>query len=110
MALNPPNDDEKDKSPLNSNENEYEHGKHPNSLKNLKPFPKGVSGNVMGRPLKYENLRRVLAELGDQETFDYYDKSQGTRREQVMYTIWKKAIKGDMKFIQLLAWLGALDD
>ena len=91
MALNPPNDDDKDKSPLNSNENEYEHGKHPNSLKN-------------------ENLLRVLAELGDQETFDYYDKSQGTRREQVMYTIWKKAIKGDMKFIQLLAWLGALDD
>ena len=109
MAHTPPNDDEKDKSPLNSNENEYEHGKHPNSLKNLKPFPKGVSGNVIGRPLKYENLRMVLAELGDQETFDYYDKSQGTRREQVMYTIWKKAIKGDMKFIQLLAWLGGLD-
>ena len=98
------------KSSLDNNEDEYEHGKHPNSLKNLKPFPKGVSGNVMGRPLKYENLRKVLAELGDQETFDYYNKSQGTRREQVMHTIWKKAIKGDMKFIQLLAWLGALDE
>ena len=109
MAQTPTYDDESEKTSLNIKEDEYEHGKHPNSLQNLKPFPKGVSGNVMGRPLKYENLRRVLAELGDQETFDYYDKSQGTRREQVMYTIWKKAIKGDMKFIQLLAWLGVLD-
>ena len=102
--------DKKDENITNNREEEYEHGKHPNSLKNLTPYPKGVSGNVMGRPLKYENLRKVLAELGDQETFDYYNKSQGTRREQVMHTIWKKAIKGDMKFIQLLAWLGALDD
>ena len=109
MAHAPSDDPLKDKIFTNINEEKAEHGKHPNSLKNLKPFPKGVSGNVMGRPLKYENLRKVLAELGDEETFDYYDKSQGTRREQVMDTIWKKAIKGDMKFIQLLAWLGVLD-
>lgn len=25
-------------------------GKNPNSLKNLKPYPKGVSGNISGRP------------------------------------------------------------
>ena len=110
MAHAPSDDPLKDKIFTNINEEKAEHGQHPNSLKNLKPYPKGVSGNVMGRPLKYENLRKVLAELGDQETFDYYNKSQGTRREQVMHTIWKKAIKGDMKFIQLLAWLGALDD
>ena len=110
MAHPPTNDDEKEKISSNIKDEEYSPGTHPNSLKNLKPFPKGVSGNVMGRPLKYENLRKVLAGLGDQETFDYYNKSQGARREQVMHTIWKKAIKGDMKFIQLLAWLGALDD
>ena len=110
MAHTPSNDDEKEKISSNIKDEEYSPGTHPNSLKNLKQFPKGVTGNVMGRPLKYENLRKILAELGDQETFDYYDKSQGTRREQVIHTIWKKAIKGDMKFIQLLAWLGALDD
>ena len=110
MAHTPSNDDEKEKISSNIKDEEYSPGTHPNSLKNLKPFPKGVSGNVMGRPLKYENLRKVLAELGNQETFDYYNKSQGARREQVMHTIWKKAIKGDMKFIQLLAWLGALDE
>ncbi len=28
----------------------HEHGKHPNSISNLKPFPKGISGNPSGRP------------------------------------------------------------
>ena len=88
----------------------YPHGNHPASLANLKPFPKGVSGNPMGRPTKFEHLKRALNELGDEETFDYRDKPLGTRRKQVQETIWKMAITGNLKYIQLLAWLGCLDD
>ena len=110
MALNPPNDDDKDKSPLNSNENEYEHGKHPNSLKNLTPYPKGVSGNLGGRRPSYTKLKEELSRLGDEITMDYYDKPQGTRRQQVLLRIWEDAVKGDMKKIQLLAWLGCLSN
>ena len=110
MAHTPNNNDEKDKSPLNSNEDEYEHGKHPNSLKNLKPYAKGISGNLGGSRPKYEKLKAELSRLGDEITNDYYDKLQGTRRQHVLLRIWEDAVKGDMKKIQLLAWLGCLSD
>ena len=110
MAHTPINDDDKEKTSLNSNEDEHEHGKHPNSLKNLKPYPKGVSGNLGGSRPKYEKLKAELSKLGDEITTDYYDKPQGTRKQQVMLRIWQDAIKGDMKKIQLLAWLGCLSD
>ena len=109
MAHTPSFDDDKDKSPLNSNEDEHEHGKHPNSLKNLKPYAKGISGNLGGSRPKYEKLKAELSRLGDEITMDYYDKPQGTRKQQVMLRIWQDAIKGDMKKIQLLARLGCLD-
>ena len=88
----------------------YELGQHPNSLANLKPFPKGVSGNPSGRPQKYENLKGVLNEYGDGETTDWRGDTEGTRRQQVWKRIWEQAIKGDMKYVQLLAYLGCLDD
>jgi hypothetical protein len=102
-------DDEKEKTSLNSNEDDYEHGKHPNSLKNLTPYPKGVSGNLGGRRPNYTKLKEELSRLGDEITTDYYDEPQGTRRQQVLQRIWKDAIGGDMKKIQLLAWLGCLE-
>ena len=36
----------------NENKEKYEPGKHPNSLANLIPISKGVSGNPNGRPKK----------------------------------------------------------
>ncbi len=109
MSHTSSNDSENNKVSLNSSEDEYEQGQHPNSLKNLKPFPKGVSGNLGGSRPKYEKLKSELSRLGDEITADYYDKPLGTRRQQVLERIWKDAIGGDMKKIQLLAWLGALD-
>ena len=94
-------------------EDEYEWGKHPNSIKALKKnqFPKGVSGNVMGRPKTFEKLGKSLKEMAKEEVFNVWEKeSIGTRREVVLKRIWKDAQDGDIKKIQLLAWLGCLDD
>ena len=111
------NDDKKNDSFTNNNETdeevEYERGQHPNSLKAIAKhqFQKGISGNVFGRKPNYEELGKALNKLGDEETFDFDNKSKGTRREQVLEKIWHDAIRyGDWKKIQLLAWLGCLDD
>ena len=44
-----------DFSGINGN---YSRGEHPNSQANLKPFPKGMSGNPLGRPHKFVKLAR----------------------------------------------------
>ena len=103
-------DDKKDENITNNREEEYEHGKHPNSLKNLTPYPKGVSGNLAGRRPNYTKLKEELSKLGDEIINDYYDKPLGTRRQVVLKRIWDDAQKGDMKKIQLLAWLGSLEE
>ena len=103
--------EENNDNSTNNKEVEYEWGKHPNSVKALKKhqYPKGVSGNVLGRKPTFESLAKQLDKIGDEETFDYYKKSQGTKRDQVLKRIWVDAMSGDMKKIQLLAWLGCLD-
>ena len=117
MAHSPTYDDKKNDSSTNNSDTdeevEYERGQHPNSLKAIKKhqFQKGISGNVFGRKPNYEKLGEALSKLGDEETFDYGNESLGTRREQLLKKIWADAIRhGDWKKIQLLAWLGCLDD
>ena len=89
---------------------EYSPGNHPNSLSNLKPFPKGVSGNPLGRPHRFEKLAATLNKMADEEVVNHYGESRGyTRREGVLDTIWKKAMAGEIKYVQMLAWLGCLD-
>ena len=91
-------------------DSDYNRGEHPNSLKNLKPFPKGVSGNPLGKPHKYQKLSDSLNKLGGDQVCDWYDEPKGyTYREGVLKKIWEKANNGDIKFIQLLAYLGCLD-
>ena len=91
-------------------DSEYTRGEHPNSLKNLKPFPKGVSGNPMGKPHRYQRLAECLNVVGDKEVINYLNEPVGyTYREGVLKKIWEKANQGDIKFIQLLAYLGCLD-
>ena len=98
-------------------ETEYSRGDHPNSLKNLKPFPKGVSGNPLGKPHKYTKLAESLSNLGSKKVIiekwngAKYErvKTDKTNRDVVLDTIWAKAKSGDIKYVQLLAYLGCLD-
>ena len=110
MALNDPLSDKNKEIFTNNNEDEYEHGQHPNSLKNLKKWEKGESGNAVGRPFKYQLLKEKLQELGDEITNDFYDKPLGSRKLQLLQTIWKKAIKGDIQFVKILIYLGVYDN
>ena len=99
------------------NEKEFARGEHPNSLKNLKPFPKGVSGNPLGKPHKYHKLAESLSKLGSNKVFkekwngSEYEtiETDKTWKENVLETVWAKARTGDIKFVQLLAYLGCLD-
>ena len=89
------------------NEN-YSRGEHPSSQANLKPFPKGMSGNPLGRPHKFVKLAETLKKYSEKhEELSIYGNV--TYREEVLERIWYKAKEGDMQCIQLLATLGCLD-
>ena len=100
-----------------SDDTQFQRGNHPNSRANLKPFPKGVSGNPLGRPHKYHKLADALLALADNKVTNQEWDGHGyvtietnvTWREDVLKTIWSHARSGDIKFIQLLAYLGCLD-
>ena len=111
--LTPSDEEKKKENSPKSKEVEFDWGKHPNSQKALKKhqYKKGMSGNVMGRKPTFEGLAKALKNLGEEETRDWLDKKDlGTRKSQVHKRIWKEAIDGDIKYVQLLAWLGCLDD
>ena len=105
--------DEQDELSLKT-ERQHVQGKHPNSLANLKPYERGVSGNPGGRPEKFAKLKKALDEWADREVvYDFWDvppESTRTMKEQVHWRIWHKARQGDNKCIELLARLGCLDD
>ena len=104
-------DDKKEENIPNNKEEEFGWGKHPNSLKALKKhqYPKGVSGNIVGRKPNFASLGKALNDLAEEQVTNWREEPVGTRREMVLKRIWDDAIKGDMKKIQLLAWLGCLD-
>tara|TARA_Y100001970_G_C13769134_1_gene619630 strand:- start:86 stop:481 length:396 start_codon:yes stop_codon:yes gene_type:complete len=102
-----------------------ERGKNPNSLNNLKPFPKGISGNPTGKPSN-KNFKKALNDIGNRiddkpkeidplldigmEIEPYTPKwDKRTYREKVLDRIWHEAISGDIKFIEYLRKYGCLD-
>ena len=101
-----------------SDDTQFKRGNHPNSRANLQPFPKGVSGNPLGKPHKYHKLAESLIKLASNPVIKkewngmkYVEVETGNNwREEVLETVWRKARIGDIKFIQLLAYLGCLDD
>ena len=97
------------------NKEEYEWGKHPNSIKALEQnqFKKGISGNQLGRPFKYQGLQKALDKIGDEVVADtnyFCGKENISKREIVLNRIWDKAMKGDLSFVKLLGSLGCLEN
>ena len=93
----------------------HEQGKHPNSIANLKPYGKGVSGNPGGRQKKFKNLKKALDRWGEEEiVYDLWEIPSATDgetlKEQVIFAIWDKARRGNVRCIEILAQLGCLDD
>ena len=80
-------------------------GKHPNSLKNLNQFEKGVSGNPSGRPSKEDRLAKSLRKIGE-TAYPYGDYSY---RIETLIKIWKKAVGGDWNCMKLLIDLDCLE-
>tara|TARA_Y100000310_G_C20303113_1_gene632755 strand:+ start:178 stop:534 length:357 start_codon:yes stop_codon:yes gene_type:complete len=117
-------DDSRKKGNKNNGENDdssftaektHEHGKHPNSLANLKPYEKGVSGNPGGRSMKFKNLKTALDRWGEKYIdYDLWEIPSATDgeslKEQVIFAIWDKARRGNVRCIEILAQLGCLDD
>ena len=103
---------ELDESFTKNSETDYERGKHPNSLKAIQKhqYPKGVSCNTLGRPKTFDGLGKALKKMQDEVVTNWRDEPMGKRRELVLERIWRDAQDGDFKKIQLLAWLGCLDD
>ena len=94
-------------------------GKNPKSLANLKPFPKGVSGNPSGRPTRIQKLGDALKKFAhEKDVISKWDPdcdswiestSLYTWQDDVLIAIWKKARGGDMQAISILADGGCLE-
>ena len=92
-----------------SNYPNFGRGKHPNSKKNLKPFPKGKSGNPSGKPKKLEQFKEYLDWWGNLTEYDNWDWDRYTNRQVVIKGIWERASKGNKQDLDILLSLGLLD-
>ncbi len=94
-------------------ENNHGRGEHPSSLGNLTPFPKGVSGNPLGKPHKFNGLKKSLNSLLD-EKVSVWDLDLGgsdeSRRQRILIGFLDKAREGSLSHIQFLAKIGCFDE
>ena len=66
------------------------------SIKNLKPFKKGQSGNPNGRPKKLPGINQLLAEvLGD-------DTGGVVEAKKILIALSKRALKGDVRAAEII--------
>jgi hypothetical protein len=77
---------------------------HPNSLANLKPFEKGVSGNPDGPAPGYKHRGTILKKWADVE-IDVInpltkEKERGTVEDEVMLGLIREARKGNVPAIK----------
>ena len=81
-----------------------------NSLKNLKPYPKGVSGNPSGRRKNGKEFFEFLTEYGMVSPSAYnFLENPDTYIEAVASGLWKRAKDGDLSAIKYLVDVGALN-
>jgi hypothetical protein len=66
------------------------------NLKNLKPFPKGTSGNPKGRPKKLPEIDKLLADV-----LGSTDDSKSPAHE-ILKALLLKAKKGDVRAAEIL--------
>ena len=92
-----------------SNYPNFGRGQHPNSKANLKPFPKGMSGNPSGKPKKLEQFKEYLDWWGNLTEYDNWDWDRYTNRQVVIKGIWERASKGNKQDLDILLSLGLLD-
>ena len=82
-------------------------GKPPNSLANLKPFEKGISGNPSGRAVKFKGLKQALEPYGDRLS-NAWGRKDWTKKEVVLEKIWCMAEDASVPHLTILANMGLL--
>ena len=97
-----------------SEQREDGRGQNPASQANLKPFPKGVSGNPSGKPVKNAKFIEALRKHGDAEPVDMWgDHLLGVRSNTnhgaVVERVWKDAKDGNYSAIRLLMEYGVIE-
>ena len=62
----------------------------------------------MGRPMKFEHMAQALNELGDEMAKSYFcdGKEDKSKRRVVLERCWDRAMRGEIAFIKMLAFLG----
>jgi hypothetical protein len=83
----------------------YAKGHHPNSTKNLTPFPPGQSGNPNGKPKGAVHLTSLLRKYINQEAefkTPSGDKKKASLGEGIMVKLVNKALKGDIPAIRTI--------
>jgi hypothetical protein len=73
-------------------------GNHPNSMKNLKPWPKGVSGNPKGRP-----RRKTLSEWLQELSVEIPRGSEMCTEEAIARALIARAKRGSAAHIDIYA-------